>query len=105
MDNFFRRHRCTLDVRPCSGARSVLVTPARPAFLAVLCVGILFVFSALAPAPKPFRFVLPKLRHALFCPEPNSRPSYHACGWSGNVFFPNPLVKRSALNSELTRRF
>ena len=38
----------------------MLVAPARPAFLAVLCLGILIVFSALPPAPKPFRFVLPK---------------------------------------------
>ena len=77
----------------------MLVALARPAFFAVLWLGILFVFSTLSPAPKPFRSELPKLGHALFCPEPKSRPSYHTRGRGGYVFFPNPFVKRSALNS------
>jgi hypothetical protein len=32
-DNFSCSHRCTSYVRPWSGARLVLITPARPAYL------------------------------------------------------------------------
>jgi hypothetical protein len=32
MDNFFCSHRCTSDVRLWLGARSVLITPARPGY-------------------------------------------------------------------------
>jgi hypothetical protein len=103
-DNFSCSHRCTSGATLVRGAL-VLATPARPASLPVLGLGTLFVLSGLAPAPKSCGLVLPELGHAFFRPEPDSCPSYHACRWSRNLFFTNPFVKRSALNSQLTCRF
>jgi hypothetical protein len=57
MDKFSCSHRCTLDVRLGQG-RVGAQTPVRPAFLGVLCLGILFVFLLLP---------LPQNRSALYC--------------------------------------
>jgi hypothetical protein len=103
-DNFSCSHCCTSGATLVRGAL-VLATPARPASLPVLGLRTLFVLSGLALTPKSCGLVLPEPGHAFFRPEPDSCPSYHACRWSRNLFFTNPFVKRSALNSQLTCRF
>ena len=86
-------------------AASVLVTLARPASLPVLGLGTLPLFLGLAFTPKSSGLELSKFDHPFFRPESDSRSSYHASRWGGDIFFTNPFIKRSALNSQLTCRF
>jgi hypothetical protein len=85
-------------------AASVLVTLARPASLPVLGLGTLRLFLGFASTPKSRGLELSEFGHPLFRPESDSRSSYHASRWSGDIFFTNPFVKRSTLNPQLTCR-
>src|SRR5487761_493511 len=67
IDNFCSSHRCTSDVRLWSGARLVLVAPARPA--TSLCFSCVLAPSTLALAEMIF-LVFPNFDDVLCSPTP-----------------------------------
>jgi hypothetical protein len=92
-DNFCRSHRCTSSVRLWSGARSVLITPARPAVSFASFPSL----RATAFAPKVLGLVLSELSYVFF--GPNAYCLHVQEGLNRGRFHPflsNPPVERIA---------
>src|SRR5438552_1231340 len=98
MDNFSRSHRCTSDVRLWLGARLVLVTPARPACLRFLLLGLFAFASTLALTPILRSLVLPELDHVFPCPALHTNSREHPFTRSWYQLFLNPAMQSGTVH-------